>query len=255
MAGSSREALKSLDLSTSESMDRKILIERIQARIDALRTTAKAVSLKAGLGATAVADILSGKTKKPSLDAIVAIADTLQCDLAYLVGIQENPRAEHIGKPVSPIPIIGVAEAGAFRQAIEFPVNGEHELSRLYAAKSELYPRSKHFALEVRGDSMNAAKPSPITEGMHVLCVDVIDAELTIESGKIYAVRRTQDGGQTYEWTVKRAHVFRDRIELRPESTNPVHAPFVIRREDEADESQEIVALGWVYAGFHSFER
>jgi hypothetical protein len=34
---------------------------------------------------------------------------------------------------------------------------------------------------------------------MEVLCVDMADAGLQVESGRIYATRRTLDGGQTYE--------------------------------------------------------
>jgi SOS-response transcriptional repressor LexA len=124
------------------------------------------------------------------------------------------------GRSAGSIPIVGVAELGAFRQ---MPVNDDTEenLPRVNAPHSRLYPNARHFALEVRGDSMNAAKPSPILDGMIALCVDVVDAEIEVESGKIYAVRQTRDGGQTYELTIKRAKVFRNRVELLPESTNP----------------------------------
>lgn len=150
------------------------------------------------------------------------------------------------------MPIIGISEAGAFRTMSEYADN-EVDLPQLAAAKSRDYPNAKHFALEVRGDSMNAAK-KPILEGMFVLCVDMIDAELEIESGKIYVVRRTLDGGQSYETTIKRAKVFRDRVELHPESLNPKHKPTVIKRKRDTMMTSEVLAIGWVYGTFNSFE-
>ena len=61
------------------------------------------------------------------------------------------------------------------------------------------------------------------------------DAGLEITDGRVYVVRRTRDGGQTYEMTVKRAFVFRDRIELRPESTNPAHTAITVKRGKDED--------------------
>jgi hypothetical protein len=89
---------------------------------------------------------------------------------------------------------------------------------------------------------------------MHVLCVDMIDARLSIESGKIYVVRQTKDGGQTYELTVKRARVFADRIELVPESTNQRHRPIVVPLDFDTEAQKEVAAIGWVYGTYTSLE-
>lgn len=152
------------------------------------------------------------------------------------------------------IPIVGVAELGAFRQ---MPVSDDTEdsLPRVNAPHSRLYPNARHFALEVRGDSMNQAKPSPILDGMIALCVDVVDAEIEVESGKIYAVRQTRDGGQTYELTIKRAKVFRNRVELHPESSNANHQPLIIPIDSDPASTNEVTAIGWVYFVGYDFER
>ena len=84
-----------------------------------------------------------------------------------------------------PIPIIGIAEATAFRPASEFDAGDESSLATLLAPRSLLYPTARHFAMEVRGDSMNAAKDSPIPNGSFVLCIDIGSAGIIVESGRV----------------------------------------------------------------------
>jgi SOS-response transcriptional repressor LexA len=229
-----------------------IIAQRISQRIHDLDTNAAAVARDAKIGTTAVHDILTGKNKKPSVPHLLAIARALRCDLAYLIGEQDSPTLQPEVRGSEPIAVAGFAEAGAFRVMPEVWHEFEHDLPRIGAPKSPSFPKAKHFALEVRGDSMNATKPTPILSGMMVLCVDIIDADIPIESGQIYAVRRTRDAGQTWEITVKRARVFRDRIELHPESTNPTHQPFIIRNHEDAADHHTIEAFGLVYAVYAS---
>src|ERR1035437_448158 len=237
------------------SEELKTLIERIVARMEALGTNAKQVSLVARLGNTAVYDIVNGKNLRPALPTIKAIAKSLECDLAYLVWDQPEPRRDITSlQGMEPIPVIGVAEAGAFRNMVDFDQD-LRDVQKIQASRSIVYPKAKHFALLVRGDSMNAAKPISIVEGVYLLCVDLTDAGLEIESGKIYAVRRTTDGGQTYECTVKRAMVYRDRYELIPESTNNPHQRLVIPRgPSHTDVGTAIDVIGLVYGLYSSLE-
>jgi len=237
---------------TTESFDRRQLVARIRQRMTELGTNAKAVSRAAKIGETGVHDILSGHNKNPSVPQLASIASALGCTVSYLIG-EDNQAEPPTSKGVAPIPVVGIAEAGAFRKMAQ-SVDAEHELPTIAAPRSDLFPNAKHFAFEVRGDSMNAAKPTPIVDGMHVLCVDVVDAGLTIESGRIYLVRQTRDAGQTYETTVKRARVFKDRVELHPESTNQQHAPMVIRPGESDTNAHRIEAIGWVYGVYASLE-
>lgn len=231
----------------------RIIVKRLQDRMKQLGTNASAVSREAHLGSTAVYDIISGKNENPSIPHLQAIARALKCDLAYLIGEQGYPSSSPDEIGTTPIPIAGIAETGAFRQMVDFD-QLEHNLPVVHAPRSRAYPRARHFALEVRGDSMNAAKPTPIVEGMYALCVDVISAELMIESGRIYAVRQTRDGGSTWECTIKRAKVYRDRTELLPESTNQAHQKIVVPRDLNADHTNEVSAFGLVYGIYNSFE-
>ena len=235
--------------------NRKQLIARIEGRIRELDTNPRAVSVRAGLGVSAVHDIITDRNKRPSVPTIRAIARALEVDFGYLTGDQDTPRSNSDDVMAGAIRVVGDAEAGAFRVMSDFTAELETDAPVIHAPFSKRHPKAKHWALKVRGDSMNATKPFPILEGMYVLCVDMSDADLSVDNGEIYAVRRTMDGGQTYESTIKRARVFRDRVELVPESTNPTHKPFVIPRTTEVEAHHEIQAIGWVYGTFHSFER
>ncbi len=223
------------------------LIDRLRRFMADRNTNPSAVSRKAQLGATAVHDIVSGKNRNPTVPHLRRIAGALDVTLAQILG------EVNVGNPTQgthPIPIIGVAEAGAFREMLQ-EVN-EHDYELLNAPHSRKYPTAKHFAFLVRGNSMNLA---PILEGTYVLCVDLVDAGLVPETDKVYVVRRTMDRGSTYEWTVKRAFVFKDRIELRPQSTDAIHKTFIIRPDRNPDNGTEIVAIGLVYATYAPFEQ
>ena len=229
------------------SKSSKLLISRILEREAALGLSHAEVSRKAGLGETAVYDIVKSKNQNPSLPVVKAIAAVLQCTVSYLAGETDRPGNEQEYRGTASIPIIGIAETGAFRQMADFD-QSEEKAPKITGPISREHPRAKHFALKIRGDSMNAAKPYPLVEGLVVLCVDVIHAELEVESGRVYAVRRTLDGGQTFECTVKRAKVFRNRFELHPESTNSAHQPLIIPRgAGKDDEFKEIAVIGLVY--------
>lgn len=224
----------------------KELIRRIELRMRDLGFNSAEVSRKAGLGQTAVYDILNGKNLSPSIPHVKAIAKVLECSVAYIVGEAEHPGGQPQYQSVAEIPVIGFAETGAFRQMADFDQGDSESLRKVAASRSTDHPKARHFALQIRGDSMNLAKPYPLIDGLIVLCIDMADAGLEIESGKIYAVRRTMDGGQTYECTVKRAKVFRDRFELLPESSNQDHKPLILPRgagRDDAAKSIDVIGL------------
>ena len=116
----------------------KTMVARITARMTELGTNAKQVARKARLGETAVYDIINGKNLRPALPAIKAVATALQCDLAYIVGDQAEPRRDtalHAG--VEPIPVVGVAEARAFRKMLDFDVD-VLDVPKVHASKSVL---------------------------------------------------------------------------------------------------------------------
>jgi SOS-response transcriptional repressor LexA len=213
------------------------------------------LSRKASLGQTAVNDIMSGRNQSPSSRAVEKLATVLNVSVEYLTRREAADRTAgggpHGRADFGAIPLIGIAEAGAWRAVSAQAADVSESVS---PQRSRNYRSFKHFALRVQGDSMNAARP-PIADGQVILCVDMADAGLEITDGRVYVVRRTRDGGQTYEMTVKRAFVFRDRIELRPESTNPAHTAITVKRgKDEDFDGTMVEAIGLVYGTYASLE-
>jgi SOS-response transcriptional repressor LexA len=233
-----------------------ILQARLRDLMQRQQLSHAALSRMAGLGQTAVNDIMSGRNQSPSNKAVEKLATVLGVnveDLTRRVPLPEKARTEdRVSRaPLEAIPLIGIAEAGAWRTVSPLPADVQESVS---PSRSRNYKSFKHFALRVQGDSMNAARP-PIGDGQIILCVDMADAGLEITDGRVYVVRRTRDGGQTYEMTVKRAFVFRDRIELRPESSNPAHQAITVKRGmDEDFDGTRVEAIGLVYGTYASLE-
>lgn len=231
------------------------LQERLRQRIEELGLTPREVSRRAGLGKDAVRDILVGRSKDPGSLTLSAIAGVLNCEIAFLSGTQESSlRGSEITELDADIPVVGSVNAGVFTEMSgSEPWLSDAEFETIWAPRNRRYPSARCFAFRVMGDSMNDAKPRPILEGDLVLCVDVVDAEIGIVDDKIYVIRRTKDGGQSFEWTLKRARVFNNRTELVPESTNPAHKPLVIPRNQTIDDGQEIAVIGLMYGLFAPF--
>lgn len=218
-----------LELLTQEERDvevSRLLRLRIRSRIEQLGTSAKSISIKAGLGDGAINDILRARSKAPSFQTVAAIAHALDVDLGYLIGTQTEPRILFNEIPLEPIPIIGIVEAGSFRVPME-PLD---MMGSIRTRRSQRYPNARHFAYTVRGNSMNAAthngKPAPIVDGMIAICVDTDDAGHEVESDNIVVV--CCERGGLVEHTLKKAIVHKDRTEFISESHDERHEPLVI---------------------------
>ncbi|WP_407156352.1 XRE family transcriptional regulator [Bradyrhizobium sp. STM 3557] len=66
--------------------------ERVEERVLSLKTSRNELSRRAGLGLSYVNDLLSGKSLNPTKEGLMKLAPILDCDYAYLVGDQPNPR-------------------------------------------------------------------------------------------------------------------------------------------------------------------
>ncbi|WP_245259729.1 S24 family peptidase [Methylopila sp. 73B] len=146
-----------------------------------------------------------------------------------------------------PVRVVGVVEAGAFREANEF-VEVEHVT--IYEPRDPKFPRARLFALDVDGDSMNDLKPRPILEGDRVICVDFDDlgGRVPIQNGMVVVVEQTRDGGHLREWSVKQVEWHDDETWFCPRSTNPKHKPIKVKRDYAADDGREVRLMGLVRA-------
>lgn len=70
------------------------LSERIISRLEDIGKTPARASVEAGLSSSAIRDIITGKSKAPTLATIEALCAPLDCSLGYLVGIEETEKDE-----------------------------------------------------------------------------------------------------------------------------------------------------------------
>src|SRR5262245_12948974 len=75
------------------------------------------LSRRAGPGQTAVNDIMSGRNRSPSNRAVEKLAAALGTGVEQLITRREARRAAPAPGATDAIPLVGIAEAGAWRAA------------------------------------------------------------------------------------------------------------------------------------------
>lgn len=229
----------------------RILRERLREMIALRNTNAKEVSLASKNSESYVRDILSGRSNNPRMSALHSIAQVLQCDLQYLLGQSDNITAAEGRRGIYPMPILYIAEMGAYRPMLAKLKSSD---ARTVSADSHPnYPHARHFAVEVRDDSMDRAG---IADGMFALCVDFTSARLTVESGEMYVISRTLAAVKHPEISIKRAMVYADRTEYRTESTKEDDTTLTVPTGSQMDDQEaQVEPIGLVYAAQKIFYR
>lgn len=218
-----------------------LLRERLREAMAMRSTHAKEVSLKAGLGDTYVADILSGKNKNPRIPVLKSISEVLQCDLRYLLGQSDTFTTEQGQRELYPIPVLYISEMGVFRPMLAAPKNSPPRT--INADLHPDYPHASHFAVDVRDDALGAGKAARVT----ALCIDLQSARLIVESDRLYAISRTFDG-KNAEVTCKRAKVYQDRTEFHIEPNGNGNSMLTVLSGSQVDnEGAKVEVLGRIF--------
>jgi SOS-response transcriptional repressor LexA len=231
-------------------METPEIYDRIKQRLDEIGMSERQASIRAVGNSQLIRNIRRGKSTSPRGENIVKLAKVLGVSESWLMGTSDDPGAPVAEQP-SGVRFGGIVEAGAFRP--DDGLNQESEWQIVPVSPDRRYPRNAQYAFKVVGDSMTEAK---IFDGMWVLAV-AAEAWERIHGeprdGALVVVARTRDGNPERELTVKRLRIFRDRIELQPQSGNPAYAPIVFplpSRDDERSEARVIavvIASSWLY--------
>lgn len=232
-------------------MEENPLYQRIKQRLVELGMSERQASIEAVGNSQFIRNIRKGTSTSPRADNIIKLAKVLNVSESWLMGV-----ADDMGQPASEqvfgIRNGGIVEAGTFRLANS--LNQDEELRLVPIPADPRYPHAAQFAFQVVGDSMTEAK---IFEGMYVVAVELHAWEhLHGEpaDGKLVIVARTRNGDPERELTVKRLRIFRDRLELQPESRNPTWQPLVFPNPPSHDDQVEaqiiavVISSTWVYA-------
>lgn len=146
--------------------------------------------------------------------------------------------SELVDAPLDVCYIVGVVEAGAWREAIELP---REEWERVYFEDRPEFRGAQRFGLRVRGPSMNRFYPP----GTILDCVRFIGISRRPREGDHVVVYR-RGPGDLMEATVKELIRSGERWELWPRSDHPAHkSPLALEGapEDDTNEDLRIVAL------------
>ncbi len=220
----------------NSTMSDNPIYDRIQQRLKTLGISERAASIQASGNAELLRNIRRGRSISPRSTSLSKLARVLGVSETWLF----TGEGEELFTPSEPNTTVrfgGVVEAGAFRPHNIF--NQDVEASVTSVPPDPRYPAHSQYDFKVMGDSMTEAK---IFEGMFVRAVDIHAYEKLHgepQDGKLVIVARVRNGDPERELTVKRLRIFRDRLELRPESLNTAHTPLVFPNPPRDDDHQE----------------
>jgi transcriptional regulator with XRE-family HTH domain len=227
--------------------------ERLRALLDEKSRSARQVSLAAGLGETAVKDILNGKSKNPEFQTLAKIALALGVPLGEFVagadatanggdaphttgGGEPSQAREAVAAPpveVRRVPVLGIVQAGAWAEVFD----DEPQPLDWVVFDEPAYARTEAFALIVRGPSVDLFYP----DGSRVICIPATSTG--IQDGDFVVVRRRR--GAFAETTLKQIQLGKDGdIELWPRSSDPAfQEPIRLSETRDPEESPEVLAV------------
>ncbi len=217
------------------------LYERIKQRLDELGLSERQASLMAVKNTQLIRNIRTGKSRSPRGENIVELARVLHVSEGWLLGASEPSHAPQDEKPEG-IRYSGIVEASTFRPVDLFDQDSEHRIIPI--APDPRYPPAMQGAYQVEGDSMDRAHIYP---GMWLHAIDYDTWRRRHgdpPDRTIVVATHTREHLGERELTVKLLRVFRDRLELHPQSSNPVHRPIAIPSEpQEGNEKIYILAV------------
>ena len=226
------------------------MVGRVLARAKALDLTPRAVSLKAGLNATFVRDLLRRPGASPSMENARKLAEALETTVEWLAGGEsdEAERFELSAPALATSSLVqasygGVVEAGAFRPVADDNIPPGDE--PLFYPRDPQFPQAALFVFDVAGDSMNAFDP-PIRPGTRLLCVSIEQVRIALRTGMVVIVEQVINGGQLRERSVKQIEEHENRFEFCPRSKNPRHKPIVVPKDFKADEGRTVAVIAIV---------
>ena len=197
----------------------------------------KGLAAALNVDASAVSKVVSGKRQLKTFE-VTAAAEYFGSEPPGIEVQQSTQR-------LTGVAIVGVAEAGAFREVDELD---QSEPDVISLPSDTEFPSARQFAVTVSGDSMNALKPRPILSGDRAVCVayEDIERQISLRDGMTVLLERTRDGGHTREWSIKQMELYEGRTEFHPRSDNSRHKPIVVHHNVDADDGVKVEIIGLV---------
>jgi hypothetical protein len=214
--------------------------------MDELSLDVAAVVAQSDLSSSKVYGLLKAEAMNPTMRVLRTVSRILKCDIEWLLGFTDNSIS-----PVTTIPILGVAEGGAYRTPM--PDKSSPDRIEDLPPADPRFRKARRFAVMVNDDRLEGLQP-PVHRGQIALLIDFADAGLTVESGRIYLLHRRNASGQI-ESAFWRAQVFREHIEFAPMShdeTRNRNETIKVPRE-ELEDNDELMIAGILYGATHRY--
>lgn len=209
----------------------------------------RAASLDAGMGETAIRDLMRRPDDSPTMETIEKLAGSLNTTAAWLA-FEAGPKTLRPGssslvdanRSFTLAKVDGDVMAGAFLRASAF----DDDLGEVISApRDPHYPAARQVAYRVRGDSMDRAEPRPIRDGDFIICAAWEDLGIEPRDRQLVVIQQTINDGQLRERSVKAMRLYLDRAEFVPMSSG-THEPIVVPRNLQPDDGREVKILALV---------
>lgn len=225
--------------------------DNLRALINASGRSARAISLGAGLGATAIKDILSGKSRDPGAGTLASIAQELGVDVSALLGTQITTDLSKSAPPrLAPrfLPVRYKVQAGLW---YEIDADEPPEQIALAVLPDPRYAEFPQWLEKVVGDSVDQKIPP----GHYAHVVDAAELGYAPRTGDWVVVERRREQGATRERTIKQVEIAPSgHVQLWPRSSNakwsgPMEPTAGTRNADDV----EVAIVGLVIGAYNLF--
>ncbi|CAO4142263.1 LexA family transcriptional regulator [Methylorubrum aminovorans] len=197
----------------------KAIRERIQARLDQLGKSPRAVSLEASMSADAIRGIFRNVDSSPTVETLTKLAGPLGVTPEWLAfGGDEDieaAKAATAAMPPASLPVVGEVAAGRWLEAddhVDVP-----PYDPVPVQPDSRWPVEAQYGLMVRGTSLNRVA----LDGDILACVDAITARYRPREDDLVIVEMRRNAGLLRQMTAKRYMRLSTHIELWPDSDDP----------------------------------
>jgi transcriptional regulator with XRE-family HTH domain len=216
---------------------RKMILAELERR----NMSMNALATAAGVSATGLRDILSGKIGSTTVERLEKIAKALDIPIRRFfdteaIIVPGNHDIDIVRSQA--LRVVGSVQAGAWLEELPFDMDPEPETIPV-SPDPRFDPALPQYALRVRGESMNEI----FQDGDFACCVDV-ETYRSWRTDDLAVVVRSRDQGALWEATIKQV-VIKDAetIELWPRSTDPRYKTPLVLRADDGDAEIRLKSL------------
>ena len=212
----------------------EVLCNRLNAAIATEETNPRAVSLKAGLSAYAVQNIVSGKSSNPGIFTVSRIGQALGRRVGWLIGEEDDSDLPTLHDILGDsIKVIGRAHAGNWLEPFVIAAQATETLP---LRSDPRFPDARQYALLMEGASMDRV----IQPGSYPVFVDLFESGLQVAEGMLVHVEGKRDDGKLVETSVKRVAKKGKSLVLVAETTEQKIEEMAL----DGDDRTEIVIHG-----------